>query len=42
MGRLEIFLRKLALSREHLMQGWAKKKDRNGKDLREAEEIKKR
>ena len=35
MERLEITSRKLEIPREHL-------KDRNGKDLREAEEIKKK
>ena len=35
-------LKKLKISREHFMQGWAQLKDRNGKDLTEAEEIKKR
>ena len=35
MERLEITSRKLEIPREHL-------KDRNGKDLREAEDIKKR
>ena len=34
--------RKLELSRGHFMQGWAQLKDRNGKDLTEAGEIKKR
>ena len=39
--RLEIFSRKLEISREHFMQGWHEK-GRNGKDLTETEEIKKR
>ena len=40
--RLEISSSKLEISREHFMQGWAMIKDRNSKDLTEAEEIKKR
>ena len=39
--RLEISSRKLEIPREHLMQRWARK-DRNGMDLTEAEDIKKR
>ena len=35
-------LKKLQISREHFMQGWAQLKGRNGKDLTEAEQIKKR
>ena len=38
---LEISSRKLEISREYFMQGWAIK-DRNSKDLIEVEEIKKR
>ena len=40
MERLEIFSRKLEGLREYCVQGTIK--DRNGKDLTEAEEIKKR
>ena len=40
--RLETSLRKLEISREHLMQRWGSIKDRNGMDLTEAEDIKKR
>ena len=40
--RLEISSRKLEIPREHFMQRWARKKDRNGMDLTEAEDIKKR
>ena len=36
--RLEISLRKLEISKEHFMQ----RRDRNGKDLTEAKDIKKR
>ena len=39
--RLEISLIKLYIPREHFMQS-GHKKDRKGKDLKEAEEIKKR
>ena len=39
--RLEISSRKLDISREHFKQGWAMIKDRNSKDLTEAEEINK-
>ena len=39
--RLEISSRKLEIPREHFMQRWAQK-DRNGTDLKEAEDIKKR
>ena len=38
----EISSRKLEISREHFMQRWNYLKDRNGMDLKEAEEIKKR
>ena len=41
-GRLEISSRKLEIPREHFMQRWAPIKDRNGMDLTEAEDIKKR
>ena len=40
--RLEISSRKLELTREYFMQRWAQKKERNGMDLTEAEDIKKR
>ena len=40
--RPEISSRKLEISREHFMQRWNYLKDRNGMDLKEAEEIKKR
>ena len=40
--RLEISLRKLELSREHFMKKMGSIKDRNGMDLTEAEDIKKR
>ena len=40
--RLEISSRKLEIPREHFMQRWAQIKDRNGMDLTEAENIKKR
>ena len=40
--RLEISFRKLERSREHFVQGLGTIKDRKGKDLIEAEEIKKR
>ena len=39
--RLEISSRKLEIPREHFMQRWTQK-DRNGMDLTEAEDIKKR
>ena len=39
--RLESSSRKLETARKHFMKGWAIK-DRNGKDLTEAEEFKKR
>ena len=39
--RLEISSRKLEIPREHFMQRWAQK-DRNGMDLTEAEDSKKR
>ena len=43
MGKtIEISSRKLEISKEHFMQRWAQIKDRNSKDLIEAEEIKKR
>ena len=40
--RLEISSRKLEIPREHFMQRWAQQKDRNGMDLTEADDIKKR
>ena len=40
--RLEISSRKLEIPREHLMQRWARLRTRNGMDLTEAEDIKKR
>ena len=40
--RPEISSRKLEIQREHFMQRWAQTKDRNGMDLTEAEDIKKR
>ena len=39
---LEICSRKLEIPREIFMQRWTQKKDRNGTDLTEAEDIKKR
>ena len=42
MRRLEISSRKLEIPREHFMQRWDSIKDRNGMDLTEAEDIKKR
>ena len=40
--RREISSRKLEIAREHFMQRWAQKKDRNCMDLTEAEDVKKR
>ena len=40
--RLAISSRKLEIPREHFMQRWGSIKDRNGLDLTEAEDIKKR
>ena len=40
--RLEISSRKLEIPREHFKQRWAQIKDRNGRDITEAEDIKKR
>ena len=40
--RLEISSRKLEILREHFMKRWAEIKDRNGIDLTEAEDSKKR
>ena len=40
--RLEISSRKLEIPREYFMQKMGSIKDRNGMDLREAEDIKKR
>ena len=40
--KLKISSRKLELPREHFMQRWAHKKNRNCIDLTEAEDIKKR
>ena len=40
--RLEISSRKLEIPREHFMQRWTQYKRRNGMDLTEAEDIKKR
>ena len=42
MQRLEIFSRKLEIPRQHDIQKWSQLKNRNCKDLTEAEEIKKR
>ena len=42
MGRLDISSRKLEKPREHFMQRQVPIKDRNGMDLTEAEDIKKR
>ena len=39
METLEISSRKLEIPREHFMQRWAQLKDRNGRDLTEAEDI---
>ena len=41
MERQEISSRKLEIPREHFMQTWTQK-DRNGMDLTEAEDMKKR
>ena len=38
----EISSRKLEISREYFMQGWAQWKDRNGMELIETEDIKKK
>ena len=40
--RLEISSRKLEIPKEHFMQRWVRLKDRNGMDLTEAENIKRR
>ena len=40
--RLEISSRKLEIPRKHFRQRWVQIKDRNSKDLTEAEAIKKR
>jgi len=40
--RLEISSKKLKIPREHFMQRWATIKDRNGMNLTQAEDIKKR
>ena len=40
--RLEISSRKSEIPREHFIQRWGSIKDRNGRDLTEAEDIKKR
>ena len=40
--RLEISSRKLEIKKEYFMQRWAQEKDRNGMDLTETEDIKKR
>ena len=40
--RREISSRSLEIPREHFRQRWAQKKDRNGIDLTEAKDIKKR
>ena len=40
--RLEISSGKLEIPREHFMLRWAQLKDRNGMELTEAEDIKKR
>ena len=40
--RLENSSRKLEIPREYFMQGWRQIKDRNGMDLTEVEDIKKR
>ena len=42
MGRLKVSSRKLEISRKHFMQRWGSIKDRNGMDLTDAEDIKKR
>ena len=41
-GGLQISSRKLEISREYFMQGWAQWKDRNGMELIETEDIKKK
>ena len=40
--RLEISSRKLEISRDYIMPKWAQKKDKNGMNLTEAEDIEKR
>ena len=40
--RLEISSRKLEIPREHFMQRWTQKEDRNGMDLTEAKDMKMR
>ena len=42
MGKTRDLFKKFRDTREHFMQRWAQKKDRNGMDLTEAEDIKKR
>ena len=42
MGKTVISSRKSQIPREHFMQRWGTIKDRNGMDLTEAEDIKKR
>ena len=41
-GKTRDLFKKIEISRENFMQRWAQKKDRNGMDLTEAEDIKKR
>ena len=42
MGKPRDLFKKIRDTKENFMQIWAQKKDRNGMDLREAEDIKKR
>ena len=42
MERLELSSTKLEIPREYFMQGWAQWKDRNGMELIETEDIKKK
>ena len=42
MGKTRDLFKKLEIPREYFMQRWAQKNDRNGMDLTEAEDIKKR
>ena len=42
MGKTRDLFKKIRDTKENFMQIWAQKKDRNGMDLTEAEDIKKR
>ena len=39
---LEIFSRNLEIPKKYVMQRWAQKRDKNGKPLTEAEEVKRK